>query len=338
MPGSSGAPLPSQTHRLYPSRTMPIKSPKKPSGSPKKAPAFAPGNDPLAVAPPVLVELSAKVSALKLEPIPFDPDDAQAFLDAYRPRLNAIGADRLEIARVDIDAVGRALLAVAALVEVPSLRLLYEGAAKTGDFRLENLTHLKALSFIVQLAQRKIDAAGAFASATKIPAELDKASAELEARMQKTAEHYFKEDAEISPMLRRLSPGTGFLDRANDLLGYAQIYELRKDIVSKDPVYYRATDVADAKRLAGLILASLSAEMTPAAREWYDVLRRGWTMLRPVYREVQELGLRFLRLDPRRDERFPSLFVMGRSGQGRKRTKKDEAAEDVGAGDNSSVE
>jgi hypothetical protein len=64
--------------------------------------------------------------------------------------------------------------------------------------------------------------------------------------------------------------------------------------------------------------------MTPTAREWYDILRRSWTLLRPVYREVQELGLRLLRLDPRREERFPSLFVMGRAGQGRKRTKKDD--------------
>src|SRR5829696_2096966 len=99
-------------------------TPKKPSGSPKKAPAFAPGNDPLAVAPPAIVELAAELSALKLESIPFDPDDAQAFLDTYRPRLNAISSDRLEVARVDIDAVGRALLSVAALVELPSLRSL----------------------------------------------------------------------------------------------------------------------------------------------------------------------------------------------------------------------
>jgi hypothetical protein len=319
---------------------MPNKPQKKPSGSPKKAPAFVSGTDPLAVAPPVIVELAAELSALKPEPIPFDPDDAQAFLDTYRPRLNAISSDRLEVARVDIDAVGRALLSVAALVELPSLRALYENAAKAGDFLIENLAHLKALSFIVQLAQRKIDGAGAFATTAKIPAELDQASAELEARMQKTAEHYFQEDAEIGPILRRLSPGTGFLDRANDLLGYAQIYESKKAIVSKDPVYYRATDVADAKRLAGQILAALSADMTPAAREWYDVLRRSWTMLRPVYREVQELGLRFLRLDPQRDERFPSLFVMGRSGQGRKKANKGQApdgAGGMGSGDSGGV-
>jgi hypothetical protein len=313
---------------------MPAKPQKKPSASPKNAPAFVAGTDPLAVAPPAIVNLATELSTLTLEPIPFDPDVAQAFLETYRSRLNAIGADRLEVARVDVDAVGRALLSVSALVEVPSMRALYERAAESGEFFLENLSHLKALSFIVQLAYRKVDAAGAFATTAKIPPELDQVSAEVEARMQKTAEHYFKEDPEIGPILRRLSPGTGFLDRANDLLGYAEIYASKKDIVSKDPVHYRATDVADAKRMAGQILAALGAGMTPAAREWYDVLRRGWTLLRPVYREVQELGLRFLRLDPRREERFPSLFVMGRAGQGRKRTKKDEAP--IGAGDTSS--
>ncbi|WP_437878468.1 hypothetical protein [Sorangium sp. So ce513] len=66
----------------------------------------------------------------------------------------------------------------------------------------------------------------------------------------------------------------------------------------------------------------------PVARS----LQRAWTLARPLYVEVQELGLRFLRYDPQRDARFPSLYMVGLAGQGRKRTKKEAAAPAGGEG------
>ncbi|WP_437673941.1 hypothetical protein [Sorangium sp. So ce131] len=101
--------------------------------------------------------------------------------------------------------------------------------------------------------------------------------------------------------------------------------------MSKDPLHYRAADLPDARRLASQILAALGAALSPGAREAYDLLQRAWTLAKPLYVEVQELGLRFLRYEPQRDARFPSLYVVGRAGQGRKRTKKEPAA--PGGGD-----
>ena len=48
-----------------------------------------------------------------------------------------------------------------------------------------------------------------------------------------------------------------------------------------------------------------------------------------MYFEVQEAGTFLLRYDPRRAARFPSLYVVGRPGVGRKKAKK---AADVGEG------
>ncbi|KYF83449.1 hypothetical protein BE11_40425, partial [Sorangium cellulosum] len=300
----------------------------------RQAPAsvFVPGTDPLAFAPPVVATLSAQLAGFTAEPHGYDPGLAEELVAAYRPRLTAIAPDRLEVPRVDIESVSRALLTVHALTQAPPLLALYRSAAAQGEFQIDNLDHLKALALILLHAYRQADAAGAFSSGAKLSAALDKESAEVESRLQKVCEHFFGDDPELGPVLRRLSAGTGYLDRAYDLLGYADIYQAKHDIVASDPVHYRATDLADARRLASQMLVVLGAALSPKAREAYDLLQRAWTLAKPLYVEVQELGLRFLRYDPQRDARFPSLYVVGRAGQGRKRTKKEQAAPGAGNG------
>ncbi|WP_437621202.1 hypothetical protein [Sorangium sp. So ce1151] len=290
------------------------------------ASVFVPGTDPLAFAPLAVTTLAAQLAGFTAEPQGYDPEVAEDLVAIYRPRLTAITPDRLEVPRVDIESISRALLTVHALTQAPPLLALYKGAAAQGEFQLDNLEHLKALALILLHAYRQADAAGAFTSGAKLSAVLDKESAEVESRLQKVCEHFFGDDPELGPVLRRLSAGTGYLDRAYDLLGYADIYQAKHDVVSKDPVHYRATDLADARRIASQILAVLGAALSPKAREAYDLLQRAWTLAKPLYVEVQELGLRFLRYDPQRDARFPSLYVVGRAGQGRKRTKKETAA------------
>jgi hypothetical protein len=301
-------------------------SPKKPALTPKPATVFVAGTDPLAVAPPIVASIAAQLAGFTPEPQGYDPEHAEEILAIYRPRLSAITPDRLEVPRLDIEPVCRALLTVHALTQAPLLLARYQGAAAQDEFDLENLDHLKAVALVLLHAYRQADAAGAFSTGAKLPAALDKESAELEARVQKVCEHYFGEDAELGPVIRRLSPGTSYLDRAYDLLGYADIYQAKRDIVSMDPVHYRPTDLADARRLAAQILTTLGAAMSPKAREAYDLVQRAWTLAKPLYFEVRELGLRFLRHDPQREARFPSLYTVGRTGQGRRKTKKEQGA------------
>lgn len=144
-------------------------------------------------------------------------------------------------------------------------------------------------------------------------------------------EHNFENDPEVGSQLVALSAGSGYLDRANDLFGYAEIYVAKHDVVSKDTLY-KDTHVADAHRLTGLIMGHLGAAMSPQAREWYDVLRRALALLTPAYAEVREVALCVLRYDPQRNARLPSLYSAGRPGQGRPKKKKAEPAEPPGGG------
>ena len=67
--------------------------------------------------------------------------------------------------------------------------------------------------------------------------------------------------------------------------------------------------------------------MTPKAKEAYEHIQRGWTLLVQTYFEVQEVGTCLLRRDSKRDEWFPSLYAAGKSEWPQKKKKKDAAAD-----------
>lgn len=286
-------------------------------------PAGAPAAAPPAIAPPGVLNGAAAYAGVKIEPPAYDAVAAKGAAETLQPRLAVFPAEQLAVPRLDVRSAALAALGVHAFVtQVAGVRERFQAMAQIGEFHLANLEDLKTVAFLVIYAHGQAEAAGAFQTDVKVPPALVKEGSELEDRMQELCEYKFKRDAAIAPLLSMLSPGTGHRDLATDLLGYAEIYEARPAEAASDTTNYRATDVADARRIAGEILAHLSAAMSPKARDAYDLLQRAWTLLLQIYFEVQKVGLCLLRHDPRQDEWFPSLFAAGRSGRPRK--KKDE--------------
>ena len=280
---------------------------------------YTPGSDPLVVAPKAITSLAAALVSYEPEPPQYDPESAEKLVVYYRPRLSAIAPEHLDFPRLDVDVVARALLLAYAVTQLPPVLALFQRSATAELFEMDNLEHLRGLTLVMLHAYRKADGLGALRNGAKISAQLDQESLTLETRMQTVCEHFLGEHPEVGPVLKILSPGVGYVDRAYDLLGYADIYEKHLAVVSTDPVHYRPTDLADARRLAGQILAVVDAARSQPAREAFDLLRRSWTLLAPVYAEVREVGLHLLRHDPEREARFPSVYSVGRKGQGRKK-------------------
>ena len=110
---------------------------------------------------------------------------------------------------------------------------------------------------------------------------VEAASVELEKRMQAVCEYHFSDDPEIKPELERLRPGIGNRDTANDLLGYARIYDLRPDVVKTDTKNCRPDDAAKARELAGKIIQALSAAMTPKSARRLRSVCAGVDMAQP---------------------------------------------------------
>lgn len=285
------------------------------------AKASAPGADPLAVAPPAVANAASALAGFVPVPAVYDAVLAKSLVETYRPRLAAIDPARIVTPRLDIDVAAGVLLSVhATLTQAPGLHAQLSQLHAAKQIDLANVDGLKEVTFVLMFVHREATEAGAFKSSAKISEKLDQDSAKLEGEMQSVAEHNLSDHPEHGPVLALLRPGYSYLDRANDLLGYAKVFEAALGIVSKD-TKYKATHVAEARQLAGEILAALSAAMSPKARESYDLLQRTWTLASKMYFEVQEAGRFLLRYDPRREERFPSLYAAARGG-GPKKGKK----------------
>lgn len=84
------------------------------------------------------------------------------------------------------------------------------------------------------------------------------------------------------------------------------LYERNPDVVASDPKYARETDLADARELAGKILAAITSGQTPEACLWSGKLARVWTHLDTTYREIATTGRWLLRADPNGASRLPA--------------------------------
>lgn len=248
----------------------------------------------------------------------YDPDQGKAALAVLAPTLDAIPEATFVTLRVDVEAATYAALGVAAFVAAPDVHARFASLPEA-EFDVADVDGLEAACFATLYALGEARAAGALETEAKLPPKLAEEAAALEGRMQALCEYHFPEDPEVRPELDRLRPGTGHRDVANDLLGYARIYELRPEVVKTDTKHYRPGDLSRAREVAGAIIQALSLAMTPKARDAFDRYVRAWTHLVKRYGEVRFAGLWLYRRDAKKEQRFPSLFTAGRPNMGKRK-------------------
>jgi len=265
------------------------------------------------------------LQAAAYEPPAYHPDAGKKALLALTADLDALAESDFVTLKIDVEAATYAALGVAGFVADPHVHTRFTRLPKE-EFDMASVDGLKSACFATLYALGEARAAGALATDVKVSPEITAEATLVEGRMQAVCEYLLSDDSKIKPELDRLRPGTGSRDTANDLLGYARLYDLRPDVVKTDPKNYRPGDAAKALELAGKIIQALSASMTPKARVAYDRYVRSWTWLNRRYDEVRPAGLWLYRKDPQGEQRFPSLFAAGRSNGGRPKKVTEEAA------------
>lgn len=246
------------------------------------------------------------------KPTTYDPALGKAALAALAPRLDSLRPDELVSTRADIEKAALAALAASTFANEPALHARFHKQDDAGEFDLAKLDSLPELSFAVLFALGEWRTHRDAVSEAKIPATLVAEATTLESRMQDLCEYHFRDDPAVRAELDRLRPGGGYSDLADDLLGYARIYEEHLSVVAANPKHYRPTDIDDARRIAGELLAALSTSMSPKARKAHDTLARAFTLLHRAYEDVRAVGLYLLRNDPASASNFPSLFTAAR--------------------------
>lgn len=274
-----------------------------------------------AVAPAGVVGLAQSYSGLVVQPPQYDPASGLAAFDALAPNRAALST--VPAIRVDVQAAALVALGVYGFAtQATQVYAQLKALNKAGLFSLSTLSGLKTAGIAAIYAFNQAETAGAFKTDAVVPAQLVAEATAVEQRMKARCEYVFPNDPEVTPLLDMLRPGTGYNDLANDLLGYASIYESQKaKIAATNDPNYVATDLADAKSYAGQILAYLTAAMGPQTATVYDALQRSYALLGTIYAEVQAVGLMLVRFDPQGHTRFPSLTSAVRAAAP-KRTKK----------------
>ena len=256
--------------------------------------------------------------ATPYEPPTYHPDAGKKALLSLTADLDALTESDFVTLKIDVEAATYAALGVAGFIADPAVHARF-ARLPNEEIDMAHVDGLQTACFATLYALGEARAAGALETSVKVAPETEAEAAEVEKRMQAVCEYLLSDDAKIRPELDRLRPGSGPRDRANDLLGYARIYDLRPDVVKTDPKNYRPGDAAKARELAGKIIQALSIAMTPRARVAYDRYVRSWTRLNRCYDEVRPTGLWLFRKDARKTERFPSLFAAARPNVGRPR-------------------
>lgn len=231
-------------------------------------------------------------------------------------RIRALPAAEVKPINADVGEAALLAIGVAARVNEAPLYPRFE-AISGAEFKLANVRDLTDVAWAAKHAAIVADRLRAAGSEAKIPATLLKQATEIEGRMQRCCEYYFSDDPVLGVEVARLSPGTGHRDLAEDLLGYAAIYEQRMAVIEHDRKHFRAGDLADARTAAKQIFDILAASLSSEARVAADDHARAWTLLSQVYGEVRAAGLFIERADAASPHRYPSLHTAGRDPGGR---------------------
>jgi hypothetical protein len=255
-----------------------------------------------------------------------DPEAAAKAFSALRSRLAAIADERVEPARADVMKAAIAAWSVARFIEQPEVRARFARLPKE-DFNQAHVDDLGTIALATFHVAAELQSAQATTTGAKLPVDLLQSATDIKTRMLKVCEYHLGDHPVDAAEIADIRVGTGHIDLALDLSRLAKLYQKHKNVIKKDPKHYVAADATDARTYSSEILRQLGEARNENAKTWSDRVARAWVLLLDVYGEVSQAGRWLFRHDEP-VTRFPSLWAVARTGQGRpKKTEEDSSVE-----------
>ena len=248
-----------------------------------------------------------------------DSDYQQAF-DLLQPRMNQIPEKDLTRPTVRL---GNTALAVLALIDTwnkGGWRNRFETFSATGYWDFDNYETLPLAARALWHVQYKLREKRVLATEANLPEDVASRGIDLRARMRHVCEFLFRGSPSLSSKLAYLRGGTGYVDLAHDLLGYAELYRDNLALVRTAPIHFRDDDMEQAVKLAHTILALLTVKEPREAAQWVNYQSRAFTLLRNCYDQVRAAGLFLGRDEPAIDKVFPSLYTLAKKSKSKKQS------------------
>lgn len=241
-------------------------------------------------------------------------DHADAAFQSLQPTLLDIDAAALSPLKGDLQRAAIAALGVALWAQTDDAHARFVDAASCRSLRFDiaSIKRLESAALAAWYIRHHALLSAGTSSEAKLPADLDARSAGVRNRMFKCAEYNLDHDAEAVRVLDHVRPGTGYLDRANDLYALANLYRQHASVLADDRRHWRADDEKAARGLYTEILHGLGLVPGTDGVDWIEMGARAWHLLRSTYAEVSTVGACLYRSEPA-DALFPNLVAVSRS-------------------------
>jgi hypothetical protein len=216
---------------------------------------------------------------------------AQQSFDALITTLEAVDSrDRVQ-PNVDLQDAALATLALAERIAAPAFAERIAKQVRAGEVAEDLVERARSYAWASIHIRRKLVLATETRTEAKVAPMLVAEADELLRRMRKLTEYHFDDDPELGPVLAELRLGSGHLDRANDLEEYADIYREKRAVLRADTRHFRATDEADARRVAAEIYQALGVAPRDGDRDWTGLQGAAWPSLLRLFNELRRVGV-----------------------------------------------
>jgi len=222
------------------------------------------------------------------------PDLCAAAYVALLPRIEAVEAAALLPAPPDVRAVVRVALEASDLADEEELRARF-ARLPAEEFSPTVTDELREIARAMKHMLLRRDAAESQGSGLLLEEEFATAAHDTRARMLKVALHYFEDDASHAAELKRIGRKKGHVQLRDDLERLANFYESTREVIERDPKWYRAGDIGEARRIASELTSLLKAAQSDELSQWDARLAQAYSLLLPAHEEVRAAGQFLLR-------------------------------------------
>ena len=250
-----------------------------------------------------------------VQPEPLDVGAAEQAFEQLEPDLMGLDASQLQPVRVDLQLSAAVAYSVATRDSAGDRRAKLALVAQSGVFDLAVLDRLPLIALAAWHVRRMQMEAMQGASGARVPEATLKDAQQTRGRMLRVLTHYYEDHPDYGKKIAAIRAGTGYLDLANDLISLAELYEVPevKDLISRDPMYYRTDDPQHARDLAQQLFSSLGLASEGEVAHWTDLAQRAWTMLSHNYEALRAAGRLVFRNQEDVDTTYPSLVAAVRA-------------------------
>ncbi len=260
---------------------------------------------------------------------PLDLAAGENALKAIEPALRAMKQDELVVMTMDAQESALAALSLVDVARDPK-RLAQLKLLMPALLAADAIEQLELAAWATWFAHTKLQTEQALSKGAKVDVDTYEASSKHLTKMLKLIEYHVGDLAEVAVELADIRSGTGYQDRASDLVRAASLFERHKRELEGDTRYYDVKDADVARRFAETIVESVRASMGKSVAEWSDLRARAWSRMAHLYSDVRSAGEFVFRRDLEQRDLFAALRQVVVPYRGR-RTGLDEAPAADGA-------